>query len=76
METNRTIQALLMSLSTDQLTIEDDLERVINDKEQPLYVRIDEVKQLLSKLTTIELSVAKLQNMLQNNNNNNELKKL
>jgi hypothetical protein len=70
METNRMIQALLMSYSTDQLMVEDDLERAINDKNKPLDERIFEVKKLLRKLTTIEQSVAKLQAMLQNNNNN------
>lgn len=74
METNRTIQALLMSYSTDQLMVEDDLERVINDKNKPLTEKLIEVKQLLGKLTTIEQSVVKLQAMLQNNNNN-DLKK-
>lgn len=71
METNRIIQALLTSYSTDQLMVEDDLERIINDKTKPLSDRVSEVKQLLEKLTTIEQSVAKLQTMLQNNNNNN-----
>jgi hypothetical protein len=74
METNRTIQALLMSYSTDQLMVEDDLERAINDKNKPLTDKLFEVKRLLEKLTTIEQSVVKLQTMLQNNNNN-ELKK-
>ncbi len=40
METNRTIQALLMSYSTDQLMVEDDLERAINDKNKPLNEKI------------------------------------
>lgn len=75
METNRTIQALLMSYSTDQLMVEDDLERAINEKTKPLSDKIFELKKLLEKLTTIEQSVVKLQTMLQNNNNNNELKK-
>ena len=57
-----------MSYSTDQLMVEDDLERVINDKNIPLNERIFKVKKLLSKLTTIEQSVTKLQVMLQNNN--------
>jgi hypothetical protein len=70
METNRTIQALLMSYSTDQLMVEDDLERTINDKNRPLTDKLFEVKRLLERLTTIEQSVAKLQAMLQNNNNN------
>ncbi len=70
METNRTIQALLMSYSTDQLMVEDDLERAINDKNKPLHDKLFEVKRLLEKLTTIEQSVVKLQAMLQNNNEN------
>lgn len=70
METNRIIQALLMSYSTDQLMVEDDLEKAINNKDKSLNDRIFEVKMLLGKLTTIEQSVAKLQAMLQNNNNN------
>lgn len=70
METNRTIQALLTSYSTDQLMVEDDLERIINDKNKPLNDKVFEVKRLLEKLTTIEQSVVKLQAMLQNNNNN------
>lgn len=72
METNRTIQALLMSYSTDQLTTEDDLERTINDKNKPLTEKLLEVKKLLEKLTTIEQSMTKLQVMLQNNNNENK----
>jgi hypothetical protein len=74
METNRTIQALLMSYSTDQLMVEDDLERTINDKNMSLTMKLIEVKRLLERITTIEQSVVKLQTMLQNNNNN-ELKK-
>ena len=70
METNRTIQALLMSYSMDQLMGEDDLERIINDKNTPLTDKLLEVKKLLEKLTTIEQSMAKLQAMLQNNNEN------
>jgi hypothetical protein len=72
METNRTIQGLLMSYSTDQIIVEDSLERIINDKNIPLDEKIVEVKLLLNKLTTIEQSVAKLQVMLQNNNNENK----
>ena len=70
METNRPIQALLMSYSTDQLMVEDDLERTINDKNKPLHDKLFEVKRLLKRLTTIEQSVVKLQAMLQNNNEN------
>lgn len=72
METNRTIQALLMSYSTDQLMVEDDLERTINDKNKPLTDKLFEIKRLLERLTTIEQSMAKLQIMLQNNNNENK----
>lgn len=68
METNRTIQALLMSFSSDQIIVEDDLERTINDKNKPLKEKVEEVKLLLSKLTTIEQNVVKLQTMLNNNN--------
>lgn len=71
METNRTIQVLLMSYSSDQLMVEDDLERTINDKNKPLNEKVLEVKKLLEKITTIEQSMVKLQAMLQNNNNNN-----
>ena len=63
-----------MSYSTDQLMVEDDLERAINDKNKPLTEKLIEVKRLLGRLTTIEQSVVKLQAMLQNNNNN-DLKK-
>ena len=71
METNRTIQALLMSYSTDKLIVEDGLEKAINDKDKPLNDKLIEVKKLLGKLTTIEQSMVKLQTMLENNNNNN-----
>jgi hypothetical protein len=66
-----------MSYSTDQLMVEDDLERTINDKNMSLTMKLIEVKRLLERITTIEQSVVKLQTMLQNNNNNNnnELKK-
>jgi len=74
METSRTIQALLFSLSTDQLTIEDDMERIINDKDKPLDIRIFEVKNLLAKSIATEQSIAKIQAMLENNNKNNDLK--
>jgi hypothetical protein len=72
METNRIIQALLMSLSSDQLIVEDDIERVLNEKTKTLEIRVLEVKELLSKLITIEQSIVKIQTMLQNNN---EIKK-
>ena len=74
METNRTLEALLMSYSTDQLMAEDDLEREINNKSKPLSNKIFEIKILLEKLSTIEQSMVKLQTMLQNNNNK-EIKK-
>lgn len=61
-----------MSLSSDQLIVEDDIERVLNEKTKTLEIRVLEVKELLSKLITIEQSIVKIQTMLQNNN---EIKK-
>jgi hypothetical protein len=72
METNRTIQAILVSYSSDQIYVEDELEKTINNSTISLEIKVEKVKILLDKLTKIEQSVAKLQSMLSPKNNNEE----
>jgi len=72
METNRIIQAILVSYSSDQIYVEDELEKTINNSTISLEIKVEKVKILLDKLTKIEKSVAKLQSMLSPKNNNEE----
>jgi hypothetical protein len=72
MNSERFIRIILTDLSTDLMKTEEELERVINsvmDTDEKICL----VKQLLEKISLIELSIAKFNSMISNNNNNKNL---
>lgn len=72
MNSERFIRIILTDLSTDLMKTEEELERVINsvmDTDEKICL----VKQLLEKISLIELSITKFNSMISNNNNNKNL---
>ena len=72
MNSERFIRIILTDLSTDLMKAEEELERVINsvmDTDEKICL----VKQLLEKISLIELSITKFNSMISNNNNNKNL---
>jgi hypothetical protein len=74
METKRIFNAIIMQLNLDYFKLENELEIVLNSNIS-LSEKIKQTKKLLKKITTIELSISKFNNMaiidsdLEKNNN-------
>lgn len=69
MNSERFIRIILTDLSSDLMKAEEELERVINSATDT-NDKICLVKQLLEKISLIELSINKFNSMISNNNNN------
>jgi len=67
MEDNRTIQALLISYSMDTLSIESEIEFLVNDRQENLKIKTIKLKKLIKKLIAIEYSIVKIKSMINNN---------
>ncbi len=67
MEDNRTIQALLISYSMDTLSIESEIEFLLNDRQENLKIKTIKLKKLIKKLIAIEQSIVKIKSMINNN---------
>lgn len=59
-----------MDLTTDNLKLEDELERTINF-DQEIVFKLEKIKTILSKMVAIDSSIVKFTSMM---NNNNEVK--
>jgi len=70
----RIFDILKSQLSSDKLKIEEELERILNDKSLETNKRVDTVGQLLKEVVLIESSFIKLDEYMSdiNDNNNNE----
>lgn len=73
MDGQRLFKIVVNELMTDNLKLEDELERVINSA-IPIEQKTIEIKLLLSKIVATEASLIKFTSMMNNNNNNNEVK--
>lgn len=65
---------IVMELSSDSIKLECELERVINSNNDT-ESKLKEIKELLVKITNAEASMAKFSAMINNDKNNNNLKK-
>jgi hypothetical protein len=72
METARLIKIILMELTTDNLKLEEELEKTING-DLEINTKTQQIKHLLSRIVATEASIAKFTSMMTNNNNNNQL---
>lgn len=68
MNTERLFNLVMTDMTMDKLKLEDDLERVINNKEMSIDVKINETKSLLYRISTCENAIATFSNLLNNNN--------
>lgn len=59
-----------MELASDQMKLEDELEKTINS-DMEINVKLKSIKSLLSQMTAIDASIAKFTSMTNNNKNNN-----
>lgn len=70
MNTERLFNIVMAELSIDKLKLESELEDAINSKDQSIDVRVNNIKNILARLSAIENSIAKFSNLINNNNNN------
>jgi hypothetical protein len=68
MNVERLFKIVTMSLTTDSLKLEQELERVINS-DLNITEKTETIKTLLSKIVTTEASTAKFLTMMTNTNN-------
>lgn len=72
MDTNRLINIILSDLSLDNLKLQENLERAINDNEE-VSKKVFKVKDILKSLVINDLMIAKFQSLVSTPNNNNNL---
>lgn len=70
MNTDRLFNLVMMDMSLDKLKLEEELERVINDKQMMVEDKTSLIKTTLYKLSNTENAIATFSNLLNNNNNN------
>lgn len=74
MNTERLFNLVMTDMSMDKMKLEDDLERIINNKDMSIDAKIMESKSILYRLSSTENAIATFSNLL-NNNNKNEKEK-
>ena len=72
MNTERIINIILTDLSLENLKLQEDLEKVINDTDNT-NSKLIRVKQALKELTINEIMINKFQNIVSPTNNNNNI---
>ena len=70
MNTDRLFNLVMMDMSLDKLKLEEELERVINDKQMMVEDKSSLIKSTLYKLSNTENAIVTFSNLLNNNNNN------
>jgi len=70
MNAERLLKIVIMDLTTDNLKLEQELERIINS-DQDIESKTHTIKSILSKMVSIDASIIKFSGMM---NNNNEVK--
>ena len=68
MNTERLFNVVLLELTTDKMKMEDKLEQTINSSDS-IEHKVISIKSILAGMANNDASVAKLQSMLNNNNN-------
>jgi hypothetical protein len=71
MNSERLIKIVMMDLVSDQMKLEDELEKTINS-DMEINVKVITIKSLLSLMTAIDASITKFTSMTNNNNNNTD----
>lgn len=70
MNTERLFNLVMSDMAMDKMKLEDDLERIINNKDMSIDVKILEAKSILYRLSSTENAIATFSNLLNNNNKN------
>ena len=68
MNTERLFNLVMSDMAMDKMKLEDDLERIINNKDMSIDDKIKEAKSLLYRISTTENAIATFSNLLNNNN--------
>jgi len=68
MNTERLFNIVIGELSIDKLKLETELETAINSTED-VDAKIMKIKHILARVSTVENSIAKFSNLINNNNN-------
>jgi len=69
MNTERLFNIVIGELSIDKLKLETELETAINSTDD-VDTKIIKIKSILARISTVENSIAKFSNLMNNNNNN------
>ena len=68
MNTERLFNIVIGELSIDKLKLETELETAINSTDD-VDTKIMKIKSILARISTVENSIAKFSNLINNNNN-------
>jgi hypothetical protein len=68
MNTERLFNLVMSDMAMDKLKLEDDLERIINNKDMSIDVKMLETKSILYRISNTENTIATFSNLLNNNN--------
>jgi len=68
MNTERLFNLVMSDMAMDKLKLEDDLERIINNKDMSIDVKMMETKSILYRISNAENAIATFSNLLNNNN--------
>ena len=68
MNTERLFNLVMSDMAMDKLKLEDDLERIINNKDMSIDVKMLETKSILYRISNAENAIATFSNLLNNNN--------
>ena len=70
MNTERLFKIVLVDLTSDQLKLEDELEKTINS-DMEINIKVSNIKSLLNRMSINESSLTRFNSMIEANNNNN-----
>ena len=68
MNTERLFNLVMSDMAMDKLKLEDDLERIINNKDMSIDIKMLETKSILYRISSTENAIATFSNLLNNNN--------
>lgn len=68
MNTERLFSLVMSDMGMDKMKMEDDLERIINNKDLCIEEKISMTKTILYRMSTTENAIATFSNLLNNNN--------
>jgi hypothetical protein len=75
MNTDRILNIVMMEMATDKLKLEAELESYINSKDMTLNDKTNMIKSTLFRLASAEVGIAKFNELINNNNNENQKQK-